>query len=53
MARLVPEGRRSVEQVREAVAGLRALQAEIKVRTKGKKGLSLGDLKSAIEEGRH
>lgn len=52
VARLVPEGRRSVEQVREAVAGLRALQSEIKARTQGKKSLSLADLKSAIEEGR-
>jgi prevent-host-death family protein len=52
VARLVPEGRRSVEQVRESVAGLRALQAEIRVRTKGKKALSLGELKSAIEKGR-
>ena len=52
VARLVPEGRKSLEQVREAVAGLRSLQAEIKARTRGQKTLAYTEVKSAIEEGR-
>lgn len=52
VARLVPEGRPSVEIVRQAVHGLRALQAEIKARTRGQKRLTQDEIKSAIEEGR-
>jgi prevent-host-death family protein len=52
VARLVPEGRKSNEAVRKAVAGLRALQAEIQARTRGQKPLRYADIKSAIEEGR-
>ena len=52
VARLVPEGSKSNEQVREAVAGLRALQTEIRRRTRGQKPLSYAEVKSAVEEGR-
>ena len=52
IARLIPEGTASTEQVREAVAGLRALQAAIGTRTRGQKPLSKEQIKSAIEEGR-
>jgi len=52
VARLVPEGPRSNRQVREAVAGLRALQSEIRARTRRQKPLSYREVKSAIEEGR-
>jgi prevent-host-death family protein len=52
IARLVPEGRSSIEDVRQAVADLRALQTEVKARTRGQKPLSFDEVKSAIEEGR-
>jgi len=51
VARMIPEGRRSLKQVREAVAGLRALQSKIRKRTRGKI-LPYSEVKSAIEEGR-
>jgi prevent-host-death family protein len=52
VARLVPEGPGNSRQVREAVAGLRALRAEIRARTRRQKPLSYREVKSAIEEGR-
>jgi len=52
VARMVPEGRRSLEEVREAVAGLRALQKQIAARNVGKKKLSAREVKAMIEEGR-
>jgi prevent-host-death family protein len=52
VARLVPEGHARNRDIRNAVAGLRLLQAEIKERTSGRKSLSASEIKSAIEEGR-
>ena len=51
VARLVPEGRPSLEAVRQAVAGLRKLKGRIAARTHGKSKLSFDDFKSAVEEG--
>ena len=52
VARLLPEGRKSNEAVRQAVAGLRSLQAGIRARTLRQKPLRYAEIKSAIEEGR-
>ncbi|HAB18855.1 MAG TPA: type II toxin-antitoxin system prevent-host-death family antitoxin [Verrucomicrobiota bacterium] len=52
VARLVPEGRQSLEQVRAAVAGLRELQRQISVRTRGRAKLSSTEVRAALEEGR-
>ena len=52
VARLVPEGRRNLESVRGAVAGLFELSKEIAARNKGKSKLKDADVKSWIEEGR-
>jgi prevent-host-death family protein len=52
VARIVPEGRRSLEQVRKAVAGLRNLQDEIARGPGGKKKLSWPEFKAFVEEGR-
>jgi len=52
VARLVPEGRRGLASVREAVANLRKLRQRIAVRTCDKPKLSFDDFKSAVEEGR-
>ena len=52
VARLVPEGRPSLESVRQAVAGIRKLKIRIAARTRGKSKLSPEDFKSAVEEGR-
>ena len=52
VARIVPEGKRSLEKVRQAVAGLRALQKQIAARNAGKKDLSWREVKAMIEEGR-
>ena len=52
VARMVPEGRRSLEQVREAVTGLRHLQAEISKSVPAKAKLNWADFKSFVEEGR-
>ncbi len=52
VARLVPEGIRSLETVRKAVAGLGELQKQILARTKGKAKLTDADVRAAIEEGR-
>jgi prevent-host-death family protein len=51
VARIVPEGRRSLEDVRGAVAGLRELQQEISS-SFGKRKLAWKDFKSFVEEGR-
>lgn len=51
VARLVPEGRASRESVREAVRGLKELQARIASR-KGFRPLSDAEIRSAINEGR-
>ncbi len=50
VARLVPEGAQRVDEVRQAVAGLRELQQRIRRRSKAK--LSASDVRSAIDEGR-
>jgi prevent-host-death family protein len=52
VARIVPEGVPRLEQVRRAVAGLRALQHQIVVRTRGKARLSDLEVRAAVEEGR-
>jgi prevent-host-death family protein len=52
VARLVPEGRRNLESVRGAVAGLFELSKEIAARNKGKPKLKDAEVKSWIEEGR-
>lgn len=50
VARLVPEGAQRADDVRRAVAGLRALQQQIRRRSKAK--LSASEVRSAIEDGR-
>lgn len=52
VARMVPEGRRSLEEVRKAVAGLRNLQQEIAACSVSKVKLTWQDFKSFVEEGR-
>lgn len=52
VARIVPEGGRNIEEVRAAVVGLRNLQQEIAVRTRGEAGLTDDEVREAIEEGR-
>ena len=51
VARLVPEGRPSLEQVRKAVADLQKLRSEMRGR-RGFRPLSAREIRSAIEEGR-
>lgn len=50
VARLVPEGAQRLDDVRRAVAGLRALQQRIRRRSKAK--LSDREVRSAIDAGR-
>ena len=52
VARIVPEGRHSLEDVRKAVAGLRELQNDIARSAAGKEKLSWADFKAFVEEGR-
>ena len=53
VARLVSEGQRNLESVREAVAGLNALSRQIALPGQKKKSkLSTSEVKSWIEEGR-
>lgn len=52
VARIVPEGRRSLEEVRQAVAALEQLRRHISGRAKGRAKLSDAEVRSAIEEGR-
>lgn len=49
VARIIPEGRPSLEQVKEAVAGLRRLRQEI---ARTSPPLSDEEIRSAINEGR-
>lgn len=51
VARLVPEGRASDEDLRETVTGMRHLRAKIAAR-KGSRRLSDGEIRSAVGEGR-
>ena len=50
VARLIPEGAQRLDDVRRAVAGLRALQQRVRRRSTGK--LSDREVRAAIEEGR-
>jgi prevent-host-death family protein len=52
VARLVPEGRRNLESVRAAAAGLSALSREIAGNGKGKARLATAEVKAWIAEGR-
>lgn len=52
VARIVPMGRRSLEQVRQAVADLTQLRRQISGRARGRAKLSDAEVRSAIEEGR-
>jgi prevent-host-death family protein len=52
VARMVPEGRRSLEEVRRAVAGLRELQQKITAHSTGKPKLTWDDFKLFVQEGR-
>ena len=51
VARLVPEGRPSLQGVREAVHGLHELRLEIAQQNRGKR-ISNKEIRAAIEEGR-
>lgn len=53
VARVIPEGTPRRDEVRDAVAGLRALREQIKTRSKGRRAkLSDRDVRAAIDEGR-
>ena len=52
IARIIPEGRRNLDEVRDAVAGLRQLRAKIATRLGRKAKLSSKQIKSMINEGR-
>jgi prevent-host-death family protein len=52
VARVVPEGRRSLAQSRAAVASLDALRARISKRTRGRARLADADVRAAIDHGR-
>ena len=52
VARLVPEGRGNLEEVRAAVAGLGALRQRIATRLGHKPQLTAAEIRSFIEEGR-
>jgi prevent-host-death family protein len=52
IARIIPEGRRNLDDVRDAVAGLRQLRSEIATRIGPKAKLTRTQIKSLIEAGR-
>ncbi len=52
VARIIPEGRNSREEIHAAIAGLRHLRQQIARRNAGKAKLTARDIKSFIEEGR-
>ena len=52
VARIVPEGRGSLQEIRAAVEGLRELRHRIAIRIGGSNRLSRVQVKSMIEEGR-
>jgi prevent-host-death family protein len=52
VARLVPEGRASLETARQAVAKLDALRERIGKRIAGNAKLTAADFKAAVEQGR-
>jgi prevent-host-death family protein len=51
IARIIPEGRRNLDEVRDAVADLRELRRKIADRI-GRRALNRTDVKSLIEAGR-
>lgn len=51
VARIVPEGRKSLESIRQAVQNIRALRQEI-AQQKGFKPLTDKEIRDAINEGR-
>lgn len=52
VARIVPEGRSNLEEIRAAVTGLRELRRRIAVRLGGKRKITDAQIKSLIQEGR-
>ena len=52
VARLVPEGRRKLSRVQQAVNDLREIRRQIQARTKGKMRLSDAEVRAAIDSGR-
>lgn len=52
VARIVQEGARNLDQVRQAVRSLERLREQIGARSKGRAKLSDAEVRSAIEEGR-
>jgi hypothetical protein len=52
VARLIPEGSRSLEGIRRGAEGLEALQKDIAVFSAGRPGVSWKEFKSFVEEGR-
>ena len=52
VARIVPVDRPARDEVRAAVAGLRALRRAIAIRSGGEPALTAADIRSMIEEGR-
>lgn len=52
VARIVPEGPRNLEQVRQAVLDLHRLRQEIGRRARRRARLSDAEVRAAIEEGR-
>lgn len=52
VARLIPEGRRNLESVRAAVAGLFELRQQISHRNQGKSKVTAAEVKAWIGEGR-
>lgn len=52
VARIIPEGRGNLEEVRAAVTGLRELRGRIEARLRGKPKLTNAQIKALIEEGR-
>jgi prevent-host-death family protein len=52
VARLIPEGQPSQEEIQQAVIGLRDLRRQIATRVKRNTTLTRQDVKAFIEEGR-
>jgi antitoxin (DNA-binding transcriptional repressor) of toxin-antitoxin stability system len=52
ITRIIPEGRHNLDEVRDAVVGLRELRAKIATRLGRKAKLSRIQIKSLINEGR-
>jgi prevent-host-death family protein len=52
VARIIPEGRRSIAQARQTVAALDALRQQIAKRGRGRTTLTNADVQAAIERGR-